>query len=80
MTDDHPAAAPPDPSGFEIRLIDSTSPHFVALECWGLWDRERNEFLRVPGSSDRVRRFYTVAAAVAYRAHNRMTQMNRQSP
>ncbi|MFE6051569.1 hypothetical protein ACFQ6N_12465 [Kitasatospora sp. NPDC056446] len=55
------------PAEFEVRLIDSRSPHFVLLECWGLWDRERDDFLRVPGSSDRVRRFYTPAAAEAFR-------------
>ncbi|MFJ9458591.1 hypothetical protein ACIRST_26300 [Kitasatospora sp. NPDC101447] len=78
MTDHLPATPPPppppSPARFEIRLIDSSSPHFVALECWGLWDRERNEFLRVPGSSDRVRRFYTVAAAAAFRASSRETR------
>ncbi|WP_030059332.1 MULTISPECIES: hypothetical protein [Streptomyces] len=60
-----------DPTRLEIRLIDSSSPHFVLLECWALWDGERHEFLRVPGSSDRIRRFYTVAAAKAFRTYNR---------
>ncbi|MFF1789585.1 hypothetical protein ACFVX9_24385 [Kitasatospora sp. NPDC058243] len=59
----------PEGAEFEIRLIDSTSPHFLLLECWGLWSRARHEFLRMPGSSDRVRRFYTRAAAEAFRRH-----------
>ncbi|MFJ3218886.1 hypothetical protein ACIPLC_23545 [Kitasatospora sp. NPDC086801] len=54
---------------YEVRLIDSTSPHFLLLECWGLWDHERHEYVRVPGSSDRIRRFYTVAAAEAFQRH-----------
>ncbi|MBO1417356.1 hypothetical protein [Streptomyces sp. FH025] len=58
-----------DPAGFEVRLIDSRSPHFLLLECWGLWDRERHEYLRAPGSCDRIRRFYTRAAAEAFRRH-----------
>ncbi|WP_051838341.1 ATP-binding protein [Streptomyces sp. NRRL WC-3742] len=51
---------------YEVRVIDSRSPHFVLLECWGIYDRERHDYLRVPGSSDRIRRFYTKAAAAAH--------------
>ncbi|MDH6708877.1 hypothetical protein P3T27_005623 [Kitasatospora sp. MAA19] len=50
----------------EVRLIDSWSPHFLLLERWGIWDRERHEYLRVPGSSRRIRRFYTLTSAQAY--------------
>ncbi|MEV7930918.1 ATP-binding protein [Kitasatospora sp. NPDC088264] len=58
--------APPASSRHEIRLIDSRSPHFFLLECWGIYDREQHEYVRAPGSSDRIRRFYTVSAADAY--------------
>ncbi|MEU8511668.1 hypothetical protein AB0C76_08790 [Kitasatospora sp. NPDC048722] len=54
---------------YEIRLIDSRSPHFLLLECWGIWDHTRREYLRAPGSSDRIRRFYTRASAQAYVRH-----------
>ncbi|MFJ2580634.1 hypothetical protein [Kitasatospora aureofaciens] len=62
--------APSTLSRYEIRLIDSQSPHFVLLECWGIYDREQHEYVRVPGSSDRIRRFYTVSAAEAYLRHS----------
>ncbi|MET8627009.1 hypothetical protein ABZW30_25140 [Kitasatospora sp. NPDC004669] len=60
-------------STFEIRLIDSTSPHFLQLECWGLWDLDNQEYLRVPGSSNRIRRFYTRAGAEAFERHLRQS-------
>ncbi|MEE1786071.1 hypothetical protein PUR71_24695 [Streptomyces sp. SP17BM10] len=56
-------------TAYEIRLIDSRSPHFLLLECWGIWDPTRREYLRVPGSSDRIRRFYTRVSAEAFRRH-----------
>ncbi|MER6300461.1 hypothetical protein ABT247_12935 [Kitasatospora sp. NPDC001539] len=56
-------------TAYEIRLIDAGSPHFLQLECWGLWDPARHEYLRMPGSSHRIRRFYTRAAAEAFRQH-----------
>ncbi|MFF2145201.1 ATP-binding protein [Kitasatospora sp. NPDC058190] len=58
-----PATTPSTSSRYEIRAIDSQSPHFILLECWGIYDREQHEYVRVPGSSDRIRRFYTVSAA-----------------
>lgn len=51
---------------YEVRLIDSRSPHFVLLECWGIWDHTRHDYLRAPASPDRIRRFYTLAAAEAH--------------
>ncbi|MEU9047082.1 MULTISPECIES: hypothetical protein [unclassified Kitasatospora] len=57
---------PTTPTELEIRVIDSRSPHFFTLECWALWDQVRNDYVRVPGSSDRIRRFYTLAAAEAF--------------
>lgn len=54
---------------YEIRLIDARSPHFVLLECWALWDLVQRRHVRVPGSSDRIRRFYTPAAATAFLHH-----------
>ncbi|MFE5583721.1 hypothetical protein [Kitasatospora sp. NPDC056531] len=51
---------------YEIRLINSRSPHFLLVECWGLWDPDQHRYLRVRGSSDRIRRFYTHATAEAY--------------
>ncbi|MER7671099.1 hypothetical protein ABTY61_21910 [Kitasatospora sp. NPDC096128] len=51
---------------YEIRLIGSRSPHFLLLESWGLWDPVRHQYLRVHGSSARIRRFYTRSAAEAY--------------
>ncbi|MFI9363933.1 hypothetical protein ACIG5E_23195 [Kitasatospora sp. NPDC053057] len=51
---------------YEVRLIDSRSPHFLLLESWGLWDPSRHRYLRVRGTSGRIRRFYTRAAAEAY--------------
>ncbi len=56
----------PHGSRYEIRLIDSRSPHFVMLECWALWDLEQHRYLRVPGAPERIRRFYTLAYAEAY--------------
>ncbi|MET9181857.1 hypothetical protein ABZX88_27045 [Kitasatospora aureofaciens] len=50
----------------EIRLIDSQSPHFLLVESWGLWDPGRHRYLHVRGTSGRIRRFYTRAAAEAY--------------
>ncbi|MGW3043665.1 hypothetical protein ACWC9T_27275 [Kitasatospora sp. NPDC001159] len=58
-------------STFEIRLIDSKSPHFLQLECWGLWDLDRHDYLRMPGSTHRIRRFYTRAGAEAFERHLR---------
>ncbi|MFG2847285.1 hypothetical protein ACGF12_29540 [Kitasatospora sp. NPDC048296] len=51
---------------YETRFIDARSPHFLLLECWGIWDRIRHEYLRAPGSSHRIRRFYTLVAAQAH--------------
>ncbi|MFF3112512.1 ATP-binding protein [Kitasatospora sp. NPDC057904] len=51
---------------YEVRLIDARSPHFRLLECWGIYDRQQYEYVRVPGSSDRIRRFYTRSAAEAH--------------
>ncbi|WP_052707077.1 ATP-binding protein [Streptomyces rubellomurinus] len=51
---------------YEVRLIDSRSPHFRLLECWGIYDREQHEYVRIPGSSDRIKRFYTESAAEAH--------------
>ncbi|MGA5822360.1 hypothetical protein ACPC54_31390 [Kitasatospora sp. NPDC094028] len=51
---------------YETRTIDTRSPHFLLLECWGIWDRHRHDYLRAPGSSRRIRRFYTLAAAQAH--------------
>ncbi|MFJ9695570.1 hypothetical protein [Kitasatospora sp. NPDC101183] len=51
---------------FEVRLIDSRSPHFVLLECWGIWDLTHHEYLRAAGSPERIRRFYTRSAAEAH--------------
>lgn len=51
---------------YEIRLIGSRSPHFLLLESWGLWDRDRHRYLRAHGTSDRIRRFYSRAAAEAH--------------
>ncbi|MFG2846633.1 hypothetical protein ACGF12_26175 [Kitasatospora sp. NPDC048296] len=51
---------------YEIRLINSRSPHFLLMECWGLWDPDQHQYLRVRGASGRIRRFYTQAAAEAY--------------
>ncbi|MFF3003065.1 ATP-binding protein [Kitasatospora sp. NPDC057940] len=62
--------ATPPSSRHEIRLIDSRSPHFFLLECWGIYDREQHEYLRVPGSSDRIRRFYTKSAAESQLRHS----------
>ncbi|MEV7358145.1 ATP-binding protein [Kitasatospora sp. NPDC091276] len=53
-------------SRYEIRPIDSCSPHFLLLECWGIYDRERHEYLRALGDPHRIRRFYTLASAEAY--------------
>ncbi|MFJ9611667.1 hypothetical protein ACIRS1_35565 [Kitasatospora sp. NPDC101176] len=53
-------------SRYEVRLIRPSSPHFLLLECWGLWDPARHAYLRVPGSSGRIRRFYTPTAAQTY--------------
>ncbi|MFF0410416.1 hypothetical protein ACFYUY_08240 [Kitasatospora sp. NPDC004745] len=50
----------------EVRAIDATSPHFLLLECWALWDLDRHQYVRAPGSSGRIRRFYTRAAAEAH--------------
>ncbi|MFD4881161.1 ATP-binding protein [Kitasatospora sp. NPDC058402] len=61
-----PSASP----RYEIRLIDSRSPHFFLLECWGIYDREQHEYVRVPGSSDRIRRFYTKSAAESQLRHS----------
>ncbi|MBD0695330.1 hypothetical protein [Streptomyces sp. CBMA123] len=55
------------PAPFEVRLIDSGSPHFVQLDSWGLWNPERHEYLRAPGSSSRIRRFYSRTDAEAFR-------------
>ncbi|MEV7599778.1 hypothetical protein AB0O91_20585 [Kitasatospora sp. NPDC089797] len=52
---------------FEVRLIGAQSPHFLHLDSWGLWNLGRHEYLRVPGSSLRIRRFYSRAAAEAFR-------------
>ncbi|AUY53251.1 hypothetical protein [Streptomyces sp. CB01881] len=57
---------PAQPGPYEIRLIGSRSPHFLLLECWGIRDRSRHEYLRVPGSSHRIRRFYSLASAQTY--------------
>ncbi|MFG2845130.1 hypothetical protein ACGF12_18455 [Kitasatospora sp. NPDC048296] len=57
-------------SRYEVRLIDSRSPHFVLLECWGIYDREQHEYVRVPGSSDRIRRFYIKSVAEAHLRHS----------
>lgn len=62
--------APSASSRYEIRLIDSRSPHFFLLECWGIYDREQHEYVRAPGSSDRIRRFYTVSAAESQLRHS----------
>ncbi|MEV7927151.1 hypothetical protein [Kitasatospora sp. NPDC088779] len=35
---------------------------------WGLWDHERHEHIRAPGSSNRIRRFCTIAAE-AFQRH-----------
>ncbi|MFJ9842355.1 hypothetical protein ACIRYZ_18085 [Kitasatospora sp. NPDC101155] len=51
---------------YEIRLISSRSPHFLLVECWGLWDPDQHQYLRVRGSSGKIRRFYIRAAAEAY--------------
>ncbi|MEV7023367.1 hypothetical protein [Kitasatospora sp. NPDC093558] len=51
---------------YEIRLIDAHSPHFLLLECWGIWDPTHHEYLRTPGSEDRIRRFYTRASAETF--------------
>ncbi|WP_031073100.1 hypothetical protein [Streptomyces sp. NRRL WC-3742] len=51
---------------YEVRLIDSRSPHFVLLECWGIWDLTRHDYLRAPTSPDRIRRFYTRSAAESH--------------
>ncbi|MFF2145937.1 hypothetical protein [Kitasatospora sp. NPDC058190] len=59
----------PPRTAYEIRLIDAKSPHFLQLECWGLWDLDNHEYLRMPGSSHRIRRFYTLAGAEAFRQH-----------
>ncbi|MFJ3216112.1 ATP-binding protein [Kitasatospora sp. NPDC086801] len=63
-------SAPSALSRYEIRLIDSRSPHFFLLECWGIYDREQHEYVRVPGSSDRIRRFYTKSAAQSQLRHS----------
>ncbi|MFJ4186651.1 hypothetical protein [Kitasatospora sp. NPDC089509] len=52
---------------FEVRLIAAHSPHFLQLDSWGIWNLNHHEYLRVPGSSYRIRRFYTHAAAEAFR-------------
>ncbi|MFI9363397.1 hypothetical protein ACIG5E_20415 [Kitasatospora sp. NPDC053057] len=52
---------------YEIRLIDTMSPHFLQVESWGLWDPTHHAYLRAPGSSSRIRRFYTRAAAEDFR-------------
>ncbi|MFD7591588.1 ATP-binding protein [Kitasatospora sp. NPDC059812] len=57
-------------SRYEIRLIDSRGPHFFLLECWGIYDREQHDYVRVPGSSDRIRRFYTKSAAESQLRHS----------
>ncbi|MFD7905515.1 hypothetical protein ACFV4G_25130 [Kitasatospora sp. NPDC059747] len=64
---------------YEIRLIDSRSPHFLLLECWGIWDHTRRDYLRVPGSSERIRRFYTRASAEAFRRHAQPSDCQTQS-
>lgn len=51
---------------YEIRLVDARSPHFVLLECWAVWDLDQHRHVRAPGSSERIRRFYTQAAAEAF--------------
>ncbi|MGA5822849.1 hypothetical protein ACPC54_33930 [Kitasatospora sp. NPDC094028] len=51
---------------YETRCIDFRSPHFLLLECWGIWDHRRHDYLRAPGSARRIRRFYTLAAAQAH--------------
>ncbi|MFE4516935.1 hypothetical protein ACFRMQ_22385 [Kitasatospora sp. NPDC056783] len=51
---------------FEVHLIDSRSPHFRLLECWGIWDRERHDYLRVARAPERIERWYTVDAARAF--------------
>ncbi|MFD7452694.1 hypothetical protein [Kitasatospora sp. NPDC059827] len=55
------------PTTLEVRLIDSSSPHFLQLDSWGLWNRARHEYLRIPGSSARIRRFYSPEDAEAFR-------------
>ncbi len=56
----------PSPEQYEIRLIDSRSPHFLLLESWGIWAPDQRHYLRVRGTSGRIRRFYARAAAEAY--------------
>ncbi|MFD5464630.1 hypothetical protein ACFWIQ_17685 [Kitasatospora sp. NPDC127059] len=55
------------PSPFEVRLIDASSPHFLQLDSWGLWNLDRHEYLRAPGSSARIRRFFSPEDAEAFR-------------
>ncbi|MER7752518.1 hypothetical protein [Kitasatospora sp. NPDC097643] len=62
---------------YEIRVIDSRSPHFLLLECWGIWDSDQHDYLRAPGSSHRIRRFYTLTAA---RGHLRRLPTTTQLP
>ncbi|MET8539054.1 ATP-binding protein [Kitasatospora sp. NPDC004799] len=65
------AVTVPSPSSrYEIRLIDSRSPHFLLLECWGIYDRERHDYVRAPGDPNRLRRFYTLSAAEARLRHS----------
>ncbi|MFI9163553.1 hypothetical protein ACIGXI_04975 [Kitasatospora aureofaciens] len=52
---------------YEVRLIDTSSPHFLQLDSWGLWDPTRHTYLRAPGSPSRIRRFYTRAGAEDFR-------------
>ncbi|MFD8782749.1 hypothetical protein [Kitasatospora sp. NPDC059599] len=54
------------PKRYEIRLIDARSPHFYMLECWALWDLDHHRYVRIPGSSDRIRRFYTLDSAESH--------------
>ncbi|MFH9349802.1 hypothetical protein [Kitasatospora sp. NPDC017646] len=61
------ANAPTPATPYQIRLIDSRSPHFLQLESWGLWDPTHHTYLRAPGSPSRIRRFYTRAAAEEFR-------------
>ncbi|MFD8703370.1 hypothetical protein ACFV1W_12185 [Kitasatospora sp. NPDC059648] len=61
------ANSPAPPTPYEIRLIPSSSPHFLQLDSWGLWDPANHTYLRAPGSASRVRRFYTRAAAEDFR-------------
>ncbi|MFJ9774103.1 hypothetical protein ACIRVF_23155 [Kitasatospora sp. NPDC101157] len=51
---------------YEIRLIGPRSPHFLLLDSWGIWAPDQHRYLRVRGTSGRIRRFCTRAAAEAY--------------